>query len=75
MQTTIPLYQTDLVILRSNGDFLKFKNGEIVIYNDIKEANDDSKHFPQSKVSNCLKLSRRNRKVLRKNIKEFGLPF
>lgn len=75
MQTTIPLYQTDFVILRSNGDFLKFKNGEIVIYNDIKEANDDSKHFQQSKVSNCLKLSRRNRKVLRKNIKEFGLPF
>ena len=52
MQTTIPLYQTDFVILRSNGDFLKFKNGEIVIYNDIKEANEDSKHFPQSKVSN-----------------------
>ena len=75
MQTTIPLYQTDFVILRSNGDFLKFKNGEIVIYNDIKKANDDSKHFPQSKVSNCLKLSRRNRKILRKNIKEFGLPF
>lgn len=75
MQTTIPLYQTDFVILRSNGDFLKFKNGEIVIYNDIKEANDDSKHFPQSEVSNCLKLSRRNRKILRKNIKEFGLPF
>lgn len=75
MQTTIPLYQTDFVILRSNGDFLKFKNGEIVIYSDIKEANEDSKCLPQSKVLNCLKLSRRNRKVLRKNIKEFGLPF
>ena len=75
MQTTIPLYQTDFVILRSNGDFLKFKNGEIVIYNDIKEANEDSKHFPQSKVLNCLKLSRRNRKILRKNIKKFGLTF
>ena len=75
MQTTIPLYQTDFVILRSNGDFLKFKNGEIVIYSDIEEANEDSKLFPQSKVSNCLKLSRRNRKILRKNIKEFGLPF
>lgn len=65
------LFEKDYVIIKSNGDFYTFTDGEIIIYNDIKLATYDFKEFEGAKLVSCLRLTKRQRKVLRKNIREF----
>lgn len=72
MTTETPLYSWDYVILKSDGEFLKHDNGRIVIYNDPIIASKDFAKLPNSKVCNCNTLTSKNRKILRKNIREYG---
>ena len=74
MVTSIELYPYDFVIVKSNGELYNFEDGETIIYAKRDTALMDSKKFPGSKVVSTTKLSRKSRKQLRKNIKEFSKP-
>ena len=50
------LYSTDYVVIKPDGDFLKFKDGEIIIYNVLKEAFEDCKKI-KGKTACCTILS------------------
>ena len=66
------LFDNDYVIIRNDGKMYHFEDGEIIIYGDIKMAHHDFIKIKASKILSCTKLSRRYRKELRKNIREFA---
>ena len=66
------LFDCDYVIIRSDGSFYHFEDGEIIIYGDVREAYQDSKTFKDAKMISCTRLSRKQRKELRKNIRTFA---
>ena len=75
MHTITPLFKNDYVILHSLSEFHTFADGEIIIYDTYVEAKNDCSKFEKSKVVSCTKLSRKNRKILRRNIEKFEVPF
>lgn len=75
MQTSTELYPTDFVIIQSNGDFYQFTDGEYIIFPERAEAERYCAKLTNAKVYSCTKLSKKNRKNLRQNIRKYGLPF
>ena len=76
MQSTVELYPYDFVLVKSNGDFYKFEDGEVIIFAKRESAVKASEGFPASKVVSTTRLSRRERKALRQNIKKYNeIPF
>lgn len=61
------LYSTDYVVIKPDGDFLKFKDGEIIIYNVLKEAFEDCKKI-KGKTARCTILSEETQGKLLNNI-------
>lgn len=70
-KSDIELFTGDYVIIKSNGEFLKHPDGRIVIYGDVMHATEDFKKVKGGKMWATTFLSARNRKALRKNIREF----
>lgn len=72
MPEIIPLTMRDYVIMKDNGSMVQFTDGEIVIFDTTIEANEVSKSFKGSKIEPTQRLSKRNRKILRRNIKKYS---
>lgn len=70
--TETELFEKDYVIIKSDGTFYTFSDGEIIIYNDVREVYRDSKEINALKFISCVKLSRKQRKELRKNIRIYA---
>lgn len=72
MNTETPLYNHDLVIIKSDGEFLKHEDGRVVIYNDALVATEDFLKLDKAKMYNSATLSAKYRKALRKNIRQYS---
>lgn len=64
----IELYKNDYVIINKSGEFVRFNNGQIVIYSK-EEAYEDAKKG--EKVMNVLDLNIIQKEILKENIKWF----
>lgn len=65
----IKLYENDWVILDEKDEFVKFNDGQIVIYGDEEEAEADK--MKGDKVVNALDLDDEKQNELKENIEEF----
>ena len=76
MQANAELYSTDFVILKPHRKFYEFEDGEIIIYPTRHQAEMDSKDMKNATVISCTRLTKKLRRVLRRNIEEHNkLPF
>lgn len=70
MRTITELNETDCVILKSNGQMLKFDDGQIVIYGQFEEAVED---LEVGEMAVLVKsLSPEQRTELIRNIQQFN---
>ena len=70
MRTITELNETDCVILKSNGQMLKFDDGQIVIYGQFEEAVED---LVVGEMAVLVKsLSPEQRTELIRNIQQFN---
>ena len=70
MRTITELNETDCVILKSNGQMLKFDDGQIVIYGQFEEAVED---LEVGEMAVLVKsLSAEQRTELMRNIQQFN---
>lgn len=65
------LYSSDIVIILGNGEFYKFTDGEVVIYDSAIEAHKDSKELLGAKTCSCHWLPIEKKKELLDNIEKF----
>lgn len=67
----VKLYHTDYVIvLKMSKEFVKFSNGEILIYNDIHEASITARQM-NAYVTSCTSVSPERQEEILNNIIEF----
>ncbi len=64
----IELYPTDYVAIKEDGDFLRFGNGQIIIFSDEREIDEEIKY---SKMVRTTDLSNEKQKELKENIKKY----
>lgn len=67
----VQLYNTDFVVLiRATGEYLKSSRGEIIIYDNLKEAQEDAR-ANVGFVACCTSLFVFKQEEIIKNIKQF----
>ena len=66
--SSIKLHETDYVLWdKANDTLVSFTDGEVVIYGDREEAEEDC--YGNESVTRCLDLPEHHQKVLKKQIK------
>lgn len=65
------LYRSDyVIILRKDASFLKFSNGEVVIYGSWDEAQYDAK-LQNGFATSCFSLAQSKKEALIRNIEKY----
>ena len=72
-EADISLNSSDYVILDGNGDFVRFKDGKIVIYGDYVEAYNDVNPQSDEQIVSCVELSEDRQEELINYIKSVTL--
>nr|DAN50283.1 MAG TPA: hypothetical protein [Caudoviricetes sp.] len=70
MRTITELNETDCVILKSNGQMLKFDDGQIVIYGQFEEAVEDLEVGEMAVLVKSLSAEQRTELI--RNIQQFN---
>ena len=70
MRTITELNETDCVILKSNGQMLKFDDGQIVIYGQFEEAVEDLEVGVMAVLVKSLSAEQRTELI--RNIQQFN---
>lgn len=70
MRTVTELNETDCVILKSNGQMLKFDDGQIVIYGQFEEAVEDLEVGEMAVLVKSLSAEQRTELI--RNIQQFN---
>jgi hypothetical protein len=69
--TDIELFETDYVQFEQDGSFVKFSDGQIAIWGDKKEAEEDDNSGNCRTVS-CVELTENKKQELIDNIRRFA---